>query len=1431
MSVRALQDYTFTAKYANYIPELNRRETWIEAVSRVENMMLEKYQDFDVKEDIKWAYQLVRDQYVLGSQRTMQFGGPPGLKHEMRNFNCQFSNIDRLDFFQESMYLLLCGGGVGYSVQKHHVGRMPELTSSKRTQQKTFKPEDSIEGWANCIGVLISSFFDQDRLFPEFTGKRVDFDLSNIRPEGASIRGITGKAPGPEPLAKALKKIEEKLESRFNKEFRPVDSHDMVCISSDAVLSGGVRRAALLALFSHDDDDMITCKTGSWFYDNPQRARANNSVRLLRNEFGKVEYDKFFKYTKEYGEPGLSIANSRETGANPCCLKTTKVLTVEGIRNFEDIDEGSIIWSESGWTKVTKKWSNGIKDVFKYETTSNTFYGTENHKVVSGKNKVEVKDAETLDCLEGPYLLPNESVALNPEDVMDGLMIGDGSVHKASNHLVYLTIGENDHDYLSSEVSHLIGRKIYGISEHAYLVKTSVTYDELPLLPTREVPKRFLYGSRDKVLAFLRGLYSANGSICGKRVTLKTSSSVLREQVQMMLSSVGIRSYFTTNKPKTVAFKNGDYTCEQSYYINISSDREKFRTAIGFIQKYKTDKLNHIINTTPTVNPKQSYDIINVEYLGEEEVFDITVDNEEHTFWTQGCNVSNCHEILHFPYLVVDEEKYSKALNDGLIKNGFSCQPEEVGLKSGFQPCVSYDTKIITKSGIGLIGDFAENNESIDVWNGNNWSNVKPIKTGEDRDFYRVLFSDGSYLDVTENHKFIIQRVDGDEEFVVKTTEEVSDILNNTNYRIRVPRYKIEYNSGKKELLAYDYGYILGDGTCRDFSSGTNKERRPFAPVYAVNYKYNFPFITGVYGNKLIKEGGEYKNVTFDVNIPFSKKLKYEVGLPDEIFSWDRESIINFIAGWIDSDGTITYNNKFRIYGEEAKIRDCQLLLSKIGVNSSVNLMSKAGTKTNKGIRNRDIWYVQVSNCVDCWCSKTKFTETEVPAKGKYQLIKSITKIEGLHDSYCFEEDEYNQAVFANVLTKQCNLTSINCKKNKTEEEFLKSCRAASIIGTLQAGLNSAKYLGEVTEQIIKREALLGVSMTGIMDNPDLILDPQTLRKGAKECIESNTYMAPRIGINKAARICTIKPEGTTSCILGTSSGMHPHHYVRYIRRVQANKNESIFGYFQEANPVACEKSVWSANDTDYVITFACETSSGSRNKNQMSAIELLEVVQVLQENWVDIGVNNDLCVLPKTSHTVSNTINVKPDEWEIVSDFIFNNQTFLSGISLLSNSGDKDYPQAPFTAIYLPSQIAQEYGKGSILASGLIERALVAFNSNLWVACDAAMGFGFDYDLHKEKLEEYKSQVKEVLTEKHDQMLLIEKQLYFVESCKKFASKYMDNDLKKTTYLLKDVYNWKTWSDLKREYKDVDYSLMIEESDNTNFVNEPSCSGGKCDL
>jgi ribonucleoside-diphosphate reductase alpha chain len=300
-------------KYSKFIPELERRETWEELVTRNMNMHIKKYPH--IASEIVDVYQYVYTKKVLPSMRSMQFGGKPIEISPNRIYNCAYLPIDHLDAFSETMFLLLGGTGVGYSVQKHHVEKLPEIRKPNPNRTRRFLVGDSIEGWADAIKVLMKSYFGEHLSTPEF-------DFSDVRPKGAQLVTSGGKAPGPQPLKDCIHKLKGMLDAKEDgQKLSSIEVHDMICHIADAVLAGGIRRAALISLFSADDNEMIACKSGSWWETNPQRGRANNSAALVRHKITKDFFMDLWKRVEASGagEPGIYFTNDKDWGTNPCC--------------------------------------------------------------------------------------------------------------------------------------------------------------------------------------------------------------------------------------------------------------------------------------------------------------------------------------------------------------------------------------------------------------------------------------------------------------------------------------------------------------------------------------------------------------------------------------------------------------------------------------------------------------------------------------------------------------------------------------------------------------------------------------------------------------------------------------------------------------------------------------------------------------------------------------------------------------------------------------------------------------------------------------------------------------------------------------------------------------------------------------------------------
>jgi len=313
ISNKILSDITVHMKYAKYIPEVNRRETWTELVDRNKAMHIKSYPK--LKDEIEHVYKLVYNKKILPSMRSLQFGGKPIEISPNRVYNCAYLPIDHTDSFSEIMFLLLGGTGVGYSVQKHHVDKLPPVNKPYTKRSRRFLIGDSIEGWADAIKVLMKSYLNGK-------SSRIEFDFSDVRPKGAQLVTSGGKAPGPQPLKECVLKITGILDGKEDGDrLSTLETHDIVCHIADAVLAGGIRRAALISLFSADDEQMIGSKSGNWWETNPQRGRANNSAVLMRHKVTKSFFMDLWKRVElsGAGEPGIYLNNDKDWGTNPCC--------------------------------------------------------------------------------------------------------------------------------------------------------------------------------------------------------------------------------------------------------------------------------------------------------------------------------------------------------------------------------------------------------------------------------------------------------------------------------------------------------------------------------------------------------------------------------------------------------------------------------------------------------------------------------------------------------------------------------------------------------------------------------------------------------------------------------------------------------------------------------------------------------------------------------------------------------------------------------------------------------------------------------------------------------------------------------------------------------------------------------------------------------
>jgi len=673
-------------KYAKYVPELNRRETWEELVTRNKEMHQKKYPQ--IKDEIEKVYKLVYDKKVLPSMRSLQFGGKPIEISPNRIYNCAYMPIDHTDSFAEAMFLLLGGTGVGYSVQRHHVDKLPEIKKPNTNRTRRYLIGDSIEGWADAIKVLIESYFGSKSSTPIF-------DYSDVRPKGARLVTSGGKAPGPQPLKDCIHNIKKILDTKNDGDkLKPIEVHDIVCFIADAVLAGGIRRAALISLFSADDDEMLACKSGNWWELNPQRGRANNSAVLMRHKITKEYFMDIWKRIElsGSGEPGIYLSNDKDWGTNPSLRAGTKVLTTEGIFPIEDLqDKKFYVKNLNGEISEAKCWLSGVdKQLWKLTLSDgHEYFATPEHEwpVWDGTKYIKVK---TPDLVSGDKLpILRESKLFdgdlgNYEDgFLSGWLIGDGWVTNRKEYSEYGMIVSDldDKSNISERLINTIKTNVpefNGSFKKRFRKEFENHEEEMQIIlvdtKTKEIginnkqvdtyiknfgivdknvglPKAvWENGSEEYRKGLIDGLFSSDGNISKtqKRITLTSSHKKLIDDVSELLGFYGVKTKIKHKKSKLDGYDNEF----DRYDLKIceGASIKHFRNLFKLSNKYKQDILDSYEFRYNIVDPKQieveSVELTNIK----ENVWDISVYDETHCFQISKVVTGNCCEIALRPY-------------------------------------------------------------------------------------------------------------------------------------------------------------------------------------------------------------------------------------------------------------------------------------------------------------------------------------------------------------------------------------------------------------------------------------------------------------------------------------------------------------------------------------------------------------------------------------------------------------------------------------------------------------------------------------------------------------------------------------------------------------------------------------------------------------
>ena len=434
---------------------------------------------------------------------------------------------------------------------------------------------------------------------------------------------------------------------------------------------------------------------------------------------------------------------------------------------------------------------------------------------------------------------------------------------------------------------------------------------------------------------------------------------------------------------------------------------------------------------------------------------------------------------------------------------------------------------------------------------------------------------------------------------------------------------------------------------------------------------------------------------------------------------------------------------------------------------------------------------------------------------------------------------------YGNTGWQVCNLVSINGLCCTTEEEFYKICRCASTLATVQATYMDFAYLSPATRNIIESDPLIGVSIGGIMNNPQVLTNPNILSVGAMQVRQQNAKVARILGINPATRTTCVKPDGTVSLLLGMTSGIHGAYAKRYLRSVEANIEEPNLKAYEEANPKAVQPNIFKPT-TDKKIFFPIEESEETLLRSELAGLKLLEYVKLVQQSWVIPGMTDRRSPI---KNNVSNTVDVPNDQWDVVRDWVWENQDYIAGVTFLSSYGDMDLPQAPMCRVATPEEILREYGVGSMFASGLVVEAIEVFG-DLWKACESAQGRGeqlfvsdhalVDYlqknDLDEATItEEERKHILATLNAKlNDKVENLAAKRDIVRRIIKFAANYCRGDVYKAVNLLKSVNNLHLFELLKKTYKPVDWKLVDfggKRYANADEQASQSCVGGACEI
>lgn len=1019
-------------------------------------------------------------------------------------------------------------------------------------------------------------------------------------------------------------------------------------------------------------------------------------------------------------------------GLNPCVTGDTWVPTGDGPRQVQDLigqQHSTYINGELFSTTPEGFFCSGVKPVVRLQTQEGySLRLTDNHQVL--RVTAQTQKAQYCEWVEAGHLQPGDRVLLHnhrglqpwdglgteAEGWLLGNLVGDGcfSVNEANHSRQGLLRfwGENQAS-MAAQALQLGQEAAVTIATHTAVIHRGNGYTQINSAQLYRLAGRFglepghktvtaaiEQGSYEFYRGFLRGLFDADGSVHGNpekgvSVQLPHSDRACLQSVQRMLLRLGIASTIDPEQRSAEDRLLPDsqsqpqpYFCQAQHELVISNDNLPiFAQYIGFLDTEKQNKLTAALESDKRQPNRERFTatVSAVVPDGVEAVYDCTVPGPAR-FDANGFVAHNCGEIIGSQF-----------------------------------HCVAGDTLLITRSGMAPIAQLV--GKPVEIWNGQRWSPVIPVQTGVNRQLYRVQFGDGSYLDVTEGHRFFVKDR-FQQHYQEQTTAQLMASWDDRKYAIHTEPFRIDYQDGQfvDPIWAYTLGQLVGDGSV----CGSQEKPQLQLRLYGAT-NYQSLALAGRTSGKtryyaenpetpcLLYNGFEQEQ--FDGHHIRSLKTSAE-GL-EALATWNREAILHFMAGLADADGSLVPSGGIRIYlsGYDRAYR-CYLLLLKCGIPSSINLCQQAGTHTNLGIRNKDLWYLQITDCAALPCQRLDVSGGHtLTTKGKWQVIRSIEPLAGLHDTFCFEEREFHKGVFGGTLTGQCNLSEIHLNRLNPQDKAAQE--AAFKAGALSvAVLLNHQFTEERYRKSREWDPIVGVSFTGLFDffvhafgvdwlhwwvagRPETEQGREYKRQEAeylnhwREVVHQTVWdYCDRQGLRRPNRCTTVQPSGTKALLTGASSGWHPPKAARFIRRITFRRNDPValacLDYGYPIVPSQSDKDAtgkllddaWDPRCTEWLVEIPTAVSwadlpgADTVDISQFSALAQFDFYMQVQRHY--------------TRHNTSATIELRESEIEPLAQAMYqvidSNEGYISAALLARFDDHETFPRLPFEPIDRPT-------------------------------------------------------------------------------------------------------------------------------------------------